>query len=164
MKKYLCDLIRIDIHHLVNFVGSWERRIRGFDIALVPETWGKECNLVLFMNGIRQPMEWKLSARPHRGWLQRGGHIPPHHDFVWYVVSNGKRFRFLYIDPDMMNIGSRVDFFPEGVQRQYRRKETKKAVGGFRDQCKAMEKVLFGEKDEFAAFHRKTVLRYRLNP
>jgi hypothetical protein len=161
MKKYLCDLIKIDIHKLVNEVGSWETRIRGFDIALVPETFGKACNLVLFVNGQRQPMQWKLSSRPHRGFLQRGGHIPPHHDEVWFAVAGKKRYRFLYIDDDTMDIGSRDDFFPQGVQRQYRRKETKSVAGGFKDQCRDMEKELFGEKDEFAAFHHKTVLRYR---
>jgi len=161
MKKYLCDLIKIDIHQLVNEVGSWERRTRGFDIALVPETFGEECNLVLFLNGQRQPMQWRLSSKPHRGWLQRGGFIPPHNDEVWFVVgSNGKRYRFLFIDPDTTAIGTRDDHFPGGVHRQYRRK---KDGSTFQDQCRAMEKQLFGNPDEFAAFHRKTVLRYRLN-
>jgi hypothetical protein len=160
MKKYLSDLISIDVHKLVNEAGECSRQIGEYQVSLIPEIFGARHFLLLFVNNQRQNKFWELSSQPHNGWLRRNGFIPHHHDQIWFVVgSNGKRYRYLFIDPETTNIGTRDDHFPGGVHRQYRRK---KDGGSFQDQCRAMEKQLFGNRDEFAAFHEKTVKRYRL--
>jgi hypothetical protein len=71
---------------------------------LVPERFGGEFFLQLFVDYIRQP-------KPLRGKLHRGGFIPWDKSEVWYVVgSNGKRYRHLYIHPEEFSIGTREEF------------------------------------------------------
>jgi hypothetical protein len=78
---------------------------------LVPERFGGEFFLQLFVDYIRQPKRWLLSSRPLRGKLHRGGFIPWDKSEVWYVVgSNGKRYRHLYIHPEEFSIGTREEF------------------------------------------------------
>jgi hypothetical protein len=158
-KPYLHDLIRIDIHRLVNEVGYWDGQIGPYLVSLQPERFGKVQFLALHLNNIRQPKEFQLSSQPHRGWLQRNGYIPYYHSEIWYVISNGKRYRYLYINPETTEIGTRADHFP-GVHRQYLRKDRGEMT--FQDECEEMKRTLFAEKDEFAALHEKTLKRYRL--
>jgi hypothetical protein len=34
---------------------------------------------------------FELSSQRHRGWLQRNGFIPYHHDTIWYAVGSNKK-------------------------------------------------------------------------
>jgi hypothetical protein len=159
-KPYISDLVPIDIHRLVTEVGFWDRQIGKYHISLVPDRWGNHYFLQLFVNNIRVDKTFELSSQPHRGWLQRNGYIPYHHDEIWYVISNGKRYRYLYINPETTEIGTRTDHFA-GVHRQYLRKDRGEMT--FQDEAHEMERKLFEEpKDEFLAFHEKTLKRYRL--
>src|SRR5262249_53894842 len=90
-----------------------------------------------------------------------GGYNTYAHDEVYYVVSGGRRFAHLFIDPETMMIGTRTDFFPDH-NAAYPRGKAREANKTFKEQCREMEKELFEEKDEWTAFHRKTVLKSRL--
>src|SRR5262249_25407236 len=84
-------------------------------------------------------------------WLQRNYDCSE----VWYVVgANGKRYQFLYVDPESCRLGTRDDHFPRGTCQQYRRKD-RDAEMSFRDQCREIGKEVFGPTQEFEAFHRK---------
>jgi hypothetical protein len=147
-KPYISNLVRIDIHKLVNEVGFWDRQIGKYHISLVPDRWGNHYFLQLFVNNVRVNKTFELSFQPHRGWLQRNGFIPYHHDTIWYVVgSNKKRYRFLYIHPTTHEIGTRDDH-----QAIYSQKKLKSFS---RSECKRMELELFQPKDDFDAFYRK---------
>jgi len=97
-RKYLKDLIAININKLVLYDGSFEYQFDGNTLSLVPGKYGKRCFLAVFINGIRQQMSWDLYERPHRGTL-KNSQIPYNRDTVFYVVSGGRRFRHLFIDP-----------------------------------------------------------------
>lgn len=161
MRKYLSDLIRVNVHQTVNEIGSWERSLNGYLISLIPEQFNGNHTLQLFVNRMRQPKCWQLSSQPHKGWLQRNGYIPKDHNEIWYVVgSDGKRYRFLFIDGT--HIGTRFEHF-KNHRQMYRQKDVK-IDGGLHDQAKIMEKELFkpSKTDEWEQFHRETELRYRL--
>src|SRR5262249_389016 len=112
-RKYLHNLIPININRLVNYDGSFEYQFDGKTLSLVPETYGKQCFLVVFIEGIRQPMLWELSARPHRGRLANGAVIGYRYDEVFYVIGgDGRRYASLYLDPETRRIGTRRDWFP----------------------------------------------------
>jgi hypothetical protein len=122
-KPYLSDLARIDIHCLVNEVGFWDRQIGKYHISLVPDRWGNHYFLQLFVNNVRVDKTFKLSSQPHRGWLQRNGFIPYHHSEIWYVAgSNKKRYRFLYIHPETLQIGTRATISRECIVNIYAKK------------------------------------------
>jgi hypothetical protein len=129
-KPYISDLVPIDIHCLVTEVGSWDRQIGKYHITLVPDRWGNHYFLQLFVNNIRVDKTFELSSQPHRGWLQRNGFIPYHHDTIWYVVgSNKKRYRFLYIHPETLEIGTRDDhqaIYSQRKMKSFNRSEWKK--------------------------------------
>src|SRR5262245_54331606 len=87
---------------------------------------------------------------PHRGRLQRGGSIPYRNDEVYFVLGpEGHRFRHLFIDPEDMRVGTRLDFFPRHW-RAYPRGKAKQENKNFHDQCREMEKELFQEWDGFS--------------
>src|SRR5215469_17508989 len=94
-RKYLRDLIPINVNRLVLYDGSFEYHFDGNTLSLVPETYGKRCFLAVFINGIRQPISWDLHERPHRGTLKYS-QIPYPNEVVYYVVSGGRRFRHLF--------------------------------------------------------------------
>ena len=50
---------------------------------------------------------------PHKGHLRNGGHVPYRSDEMYFVVSRGRRFTHLFIDPEEHKIGTRIDFFPQ---------------------------------------------------
>jgi len=69
---------------------------------------------------------------PALGRLRDGGRIPYRNDEVYYVVSGGRRFRHLFIDPENMMIGTRTDFFPH-TWDAYARGKAREANKSFRD-------------------------------
>jgi hypothetical protein len=163
MKKYLSDLIKIDIHKTVNETGYWDRQIGQFHVSLVPELINGKHILSLFVNHLRQPMHWELSFRYHRGWLQHNGFIPHDCSEVWYVVgTNGRRYQFLYIDPESCRIGTRDDHFPAGVTQQYKRQKTNGRHLPSHREIDAMNEQLFGESDAFLREYKKLLLKSRL--
>jgi hypothetical protein len=160
-RKYLKDLIAVDINKLVLYDGSFEYQFDGNTLSLVPENYGKRCFLVVFVNNQRQPMQRDLYERPHVGRLRNGGRVPYHNEYTYYVIgSDGRRYRHLFLDAESNRLGVRTDFYPDH-NRAYPRKGSKDE--DFRSQCKRMEKELFGE-DEWEAFHRRTVLKSRFGP
>src|SRR5262245_42271031 len=74
-RKYLYSLIPISINRIVNYDGSFEYQFDGNALSLVPESHGKRCFLSVFVNGVRQPMQWALSSQPHKGKLRNGAII-----------------------------------------------------------------------------------------
>jgi hypothetical protein len=131
-------------------------------LTLVPENYGNKQYLCLFVNNIRQPMSYELYARPHKGRLANGAQIPYKNDMVYYVVSNGKKFTKLYIDPESCRIGTRHDHFPTGVRQQYRRGKSKGHHAPSRREIDAMNEHLFGESDPFLREYKKLLLKSRL--
>ena len=91
---------------------------------------------------------------PHAGRLRNGGHIPYRCDERYFVVSEGRRFAHLFIDPETMMVGTRTDFFPHHWAA-YPRGKAKEESKTFQEQCRAMERELFGEKDEFTREYEK---------
>jgi len=159
-RKYLKDLIPVNINKLVLETGYFELQIGDKLLSLAPDRCPDGSYVIsLFVNHLRQPKTWELSARPHVGRLRNGGHVPYAHDEVYYVVSGSRRFRHLFIDPETMMVGTRTDFFPHHWAA-YPRGKAREENKSFKEQCRAMEKALFGE-DEWTAFHRKTVLKSR---
>jgi hypothetical protein len=152
-RRYLKDLIPVNINELVLATGYYELQIGDKLLSLAPERHPNGLYYVTtFKNHLRQHEAWELSARPHKGRLQHGGHIPYHCDEVYYVLSQGRRFAHLFICPDTMVVGTRIDFFPKDWAA-YPRKGSKDE--SFESQCKEMEQELFGEKDEFTAEYEK---------
>jgi hypothetical protein len=150
MQKYLSDLIKIDIHHVVNSVGYWNRMIGNLYVSLVPELINRRHVLSLFVNHLRQPMTWELSFRYHRGWLQRNGFIPHDCSEVWYVVgATGKRYQFLYVDPETHRIGVRTDFF-KGTDAYYAKKQRQKTKAS-NSKCRKWNKSYSRKKTNFCA-------------
>jgi hypothetical protein len=148
-RKYLRDLIPININRLVLYDGSFEYHFDGNTLSLVPESFGKRCFLAVFINGIRQQMSWDLYERRHAGRLKNAviGH---RYDVVYYVVSGGRRFRHLFLCSETNRLGTRVDFFPDH-NRAYERGKARDESKTFREQCKEMEELLFPEaRDEIA--------------
>jgi len=142
-RKYLKDLIPININELVLATGYFEIQIGGILLSLAPERYPNgRYYVTVFRNHIRQPMSWELSARPHVGRLKNGGHIPYRNDEVYYVVSGGRRYRHLFIDSETMMVGTRTDFFPHHWQA-YARGKAKEKKMSFKEQCRAMEEELF---------------------
>jgi hypothetical protein len=148
-RRYLKDLIPVDINKLVLKTGYFEIEIGGVFLSLAPERHHNEKYYVtMFRNHLRQPECWELSARPHTGRLKNGAQIPYSHDEVYYVLSGSRRFRHLFIDPETMMIGTRTDFYPDH-NRAYPRGKAREANKSFREQAREMEKALFGEdRDE----------------
>src|SRR5262249_465384 len=142
-RKFLKDLIPVNINELVLATGYFELQIGGIHLSLAPERAPNgRYYVTLFRNHLRQPETWELSARPHVGRLQRGGHIPYRNDEVYYGVSGGRRYRHLFIDSETMMIGTRTDFFPR-VNDAYPRGRAREASKSFQEQCRAMERELF---------------------
>ena len=97
-RKYLKDLIAININKLVLYDGSFEYQFDGNTLSLVPGKYGKRCFLAVFINGIRQQMSWDLYERPHRGKLNNS-QVPYRNETVFYVVGgDGRRYRHLFLD------------------------------------------------------------------
>jgi len=146
-RKYLKDLIAININKLVLYDGSFEYQFDGNTLSLVPGKYGKRCFLAVFINGIRQQMSWDLYERPHRGTL-KNSQIPYNRDTVFYVVSGGRRFRHLFIDPETKRIGTRVDFFADH-NLAYPRGKAKESGRPSRKEIDEMTRALFPEsRDE----------------
>ena len=146
-RRYLRDLIPININRLVLYDGSFEYQVDGNTLSLVPESYGKRCFLSVFINNQRQPMQWDLYERRHAGRLKNAviGH---RYDVVYYVVSGGRRFRHLFIDPETNRLGVRTDFYPDH-NRAYVRGKVREAEKSFREQAREMERELFPEdRDE----------------
>jgi len=150
-RKYLKDLLAVNVNELVLETGYYEITIGDKLLSLAPDRCPDGSYVIsLFVNHLRQPMSWELSARPHTGRLRHGGHIPYRNDEVYYVVSGGRRFRHLFIDSETMTIGTRTDFFPHHWQA-YPRGKAKEANKTFREQAREMEKELFPPaRDELA--------------
>ena len=111
-RKYLKDLIPISINRLVLESGYFEVRIGDTLLSLNPERHPNgRYYIALFRNHLRQREAWELSAMPHRGHLRNGGSIPYRCDERYFVVSHGRRYRHLFIDPETMTVGTRSDFF-----------------------------------------------------
>ena len=92
-------------------------------------------------------MQWDLYERRHAGRLKNAviGH---RYDVVYYVVSGGRRFRHLFIDPETNRLGVRTDFYPDH-NRAYVRGKVREAEKSFREQAREMERELFPEdRDE----------------
>ena len=101
-RRYLKDLIPVDINKLVLYDGSFEYSFNGNTLSLVPENYGKRCFLSVFINGIRQQMSWDLHERPHRGRLKYS-QIPYRNETVFYVIGgDGRRYRHLFLCPVTM--------------------------------------------------------------
>src|SRR5262249_8165349 len=142
-RKYLKDLLPVNINKLVLATGYFELQIGDKLLSLAPDRCPDGSYVIsLFRNYLRQPECWELSARPHVGRLQRGGHIPYRNDEVYYVVSGSRRYRHLFIDPENMMIGTRTDFFSH-TWDAYARGKAKEANKSFQEQCRAMERELF---------------------
>lgn len=127
-RKYLHNLIPISISRLVNYDGSFEYQFDGKTLSMVPESHGKRCLLSVFINNIRQPMQWELFAREHKGRLANGTVIGYRYDQVYYIIGgDGRRYAYLYLCPETRRIGTRRDHFPpSGTWNAYpRRKEDK---------------------------------------
>src|SRR5215813_9712162 len=97
-RKYLKDLIAVNINKLVLETGYYEIQIGGILLSLAPERHPNgKYYVTMFRNHLRQPEAWELSARPHVGRLRNGGSTPYRNDEVYYVVSGSRRFRHLFI-------------------------------------------------------------------
>jgi hypothetical protein len=154
-RRYLKDLIPVDINKLVLETGYFEIEIGGVHLSLAPERAPNgRYYVTLFRNHLRQPECWELSARPHRGRLANGASIPYRNDEVYYAVSGDRRFAFLFIDPEPMRIGTRSDFYPKHWQA-YPRGAAKKDGAPSKSAIKAMEKELYGERDERDRWERE---------
>src|SRR5262249_7235393 len=114
-RKYLKDLIAVNINRLVLVDGYFELQIGDIHLSLAPERHPNgRYYVTLFVNHLRQPKTWALSARPHVGRLKNGATIPYAHDEVYYCIgSDGRRYRHLFIDPEHCRIGVRTDFYPD---------------------------------------------------
>ena len=153
-RKYLHNLVSVNINRLVNHDGSFELQMGLHTLSLVPETYGKRCFLAVFINNQRQQMQWDLYERPHVGRLRNGAVIGHRFDSVYYVIGgDGRRYRHLFLCPETCRLGVRTDFFPN--HRAYPRGKAREASKTFKERCRAMERELFGEKDEFMAEYRK---------
>lgn len=147
------DLLPVNINELVLATGYFEVEIGGVPLSLAPERHPNgRYYVTLFVNHLRQPKTWELSARPHNGHLRQGGYVPYANDETYYVIgTDGKRYRHLFIDPEHCRIGVRTDFFPHHWQA-YPRRQNEKSL---HDQAKALEKELFETTDEFTREYEK---------
>jgi hypothetical protein len=101
----------LEADRIITKLGCWTLQIGQYEVSLVPERFGGDFYLQLFVDYVRQPKRWVLSSRPLRGKLHRGGFIPWDKSEVWYVIgSNGKRYRHLSIHPEQLRIGTREEF------------------------------------------------------
>ena len=143
------DLIPVNINSLVLETGYFELQIGDKLLSLAPDRCPDGSYVIsLFVNHCRQRKTWELSARPHRGRLKGGGHIPYNCDEVFYVVSGERRFRHLFIDAEEMRIGVRTDFFSDH-NRAYPRGKAKQSGMPSRKEIDAMTRELFPEaRDE----------------
>src|SRR5262245_8587159 len=149
-RRYLKDLIPVNINSLVLETGYFELQIGDKLLSLAPDRCPDGSYVIsLFLNHLRQPKTWLLSARPHVGRLNNGAQIPYSHDEAYYCIgSDGRRYRHLFIDPEHCRIGVRTDFFPDH-NRAYPRGKARQASKTFREQCRAMERELFpADRDE----------------
>jgi hypothetical protein len=147
-RKYLKDLIAVNINKLVLYDGSFEYQFDGNTLSLVPENYGKRCFLAVFINGIRQQMSWDLCERPHRGTL-KNSQIPYNRDTVFYVIgADGRRYRHLFLCPETNRLGTRVDFYPDH-NRAYPRGKAKESGRPTRKEIDEMTRALFpDDKDQ----------------
>jgi hypothetical protein len=96
-------MTKINIHQLVKNDG-WATHLNGHIVSLRPE----QNLLKVYVDGIVQHTLWEIQSIPIRGDISyRGGRIPWDRSETHYVVSNGKRFRHLYLDPEKYAIGTR---------------------------------------------------------
>ena len=157
-RRYLKDLIPVDINKLVLETGYFEIEIGGVLLSLAPERHPNgRYYVTVFRNHLCQPECWELSAMLHRGRLQHGGHIPYRCDERYFVVSGSRRFAHLFIDPETMMVGTRSEFFPHHWAAYPRRKEDK----SFKEQAKALERELFETKDPFDREYEKRLKKSR---
>src|SRR4029077_1078260 len=63
----LKNFIEVDVHKLVNEVSFWDRQIGKTHVSLMPDRWGTNYFLQLFVNSIRVDKTFELSSRPHHG-------------------------------------------------------------------------------------------------
>src|SRR5262245_48016348 len=92
-RRYLHNLVSVNVNKLVNHDGSFDLQIGSHTLSLIPETYGKQAFVSLFVDGCRQPMSWALSEMRHGGRLQHGGHVPYHKETRYFVVGNdGRRY------------------------------------------------------------------------
>jgi len=76
-RKYLKDLIPVNINELVLSTGYYEITIGDKLLSLAPDRCPDGSYVIsLFVNHLRQPKTWALSARPHVGRLRNGARIP----------------------------------------------------------------------------------------
>jgi hypothetical protein len=81
---------------------------------------------------------------------------------VYYVISNGKKFTKLYIDPETCRIGSRIDHFGNSVRQQYKRGKTSGHHAPSQREIDAMSRQLFEERDAFLREYKKLLRKSRL--
>ena len=157
-RKYLKDLIPVNINKLVLETGYFELQLESGLLSLSPERHPNGRYYVcLFKDNLRQPITWEIASQPHTGRLQHGGHIPYRCDEKYFVVgSDGRRYAHLFIDPEEQRIGVRTDFFPKPWQG-YPRRGSKDE--DFRSQAKRQYEELFGEKDEFLRDYKRLLKR-----
>jgi hypothetical protein len=85
-----------------------------------------ESGITLSINDIQQPICWQVYEREIKGRLRRGGFIPPDKAWDYYVISNGKRYRHLFISKDL-RIGTRGDFDATWTSRCFSRRKRQTA-------------------------------------
>ena len=145
-RRYLKDLIPVNINSLVLATGYYELQIGDKLLSLAPDRCPDGSYVIsLFVNHLRQQKVWELSARPHVGRLKYS-QIPYSHDEVFYVVgTDGRRYRHLFIDAEHCRIGVRTDFFANN-NATYRELKSGRLS---RTQIKEMGEQLFGkDRDE----------------
>jgi len=158
-RKYLHNLVSVDINRLVNHDGSFELQIGSHTVFLVPETFGKQAFIAMFIDHCRQPMSWPLSEMRHEGVLRNGGRIPYHKETRFFVLgSDGRRYAHLFIDEENYKIGTRRDFFGNDWNAYPRRRQDM----SLHDQAIALERELFETKEPFMREHERRLKRSRL--
>jgi hypothetical protein len=122
MKHIKIDtLIRASIQRIV-INNYWERKIGSYKVSLQPEAFGRDWYLVMFVNNIRQPPKWKIVSLPIKGNIGwRGGYYTADQE-SYYLLSNGKRRKFIYIDPIYCDIGTIDEFAARGINLRYRQR------------------------------------------
>jgi len=122
-KPYLDTLLKLDIHKIVSTHGDWQQEIQHRSVLL-------DCHqgfLIFYLDG--EPVkQWKLSSQPHDGRLRNGGSIPWQCDEIYFVVgSDRKRYRHLWLDPETLAIGTRMELGARYNWRRWRSRAKGKA-------------------------------------
>jgi hypothetical protein len=100
-------LISIDVHALItNRPGyrSFKYDPEGNRFDFIDEIVDGQPRLVIYINKERSGISYLISEEPNRG---RFKHLISENYRNYYVIDNGKRYRYLYIDFASKKIGSR---------------------------------------------------------